>query len=322
MEIEEIWGKFMQCLYSDLDPKKSYPEVRPLLAHYTSLEGLEQILTSSELWLSNPLFMNDLEEVKFGIINGYETFINHEQLRKSLEKSKQSKGFFDALETEYDNFTQGEVIDLYVLCFSEHLETNMDGRLSMWRGYGNNGNGAAIVFDTGELTVPDTTPLVLSHVNYVTAEQRLEWLNKFVGSIADFFENTPIPDELIYGAVQQVFERLLIFSVYTKHVGFIEEAEWRIVYIKSRDPELLLQPMYGYYNGDRGIEPKLKLELRPIEGVIAADFELSNTIHSIILGPTSSSPLAQKSAERMLKNLGNEELIDKLTPSNIPYRAV
>jgi hypothetical protein len=42
----------------------------PLLAHYTSLEVLEKIMTTNEIWFSNPLFMNDLQEVRFGMLEG------------------------------------------------------------------------------------------------------------------------------------------------------------------------------------------------------------------------------------------------------------
>ena len=40
---------------------------RPLLAHYTSISAMERILQNSEIWFSNPLFMNDLQEMRFGL---------------------------------------------------------------------------------------------------------------------------------------------------------------------------------------------------------------------------------------------------------------
>jgi hypothetical protein len=40
----------------------SFPAKRSLLAHYTSIPVLEAILRNNEIWLSNPLFMNDMEE--------------------------------------------------------------------------------------------------------------------------------------------------------------------------------------------------------------------------------------------------------------------
>ena len=45
------------------DEIKWLMEHKPLLAHYTSISNLEKILKDDEIWLSNPLFMNDLEEV-------------------------------------------------------------------------------------------------------------------------------------------------------------------------------------------------------------------------------------------------------------------
>ena len=39
---------------------------RPLLAHYCSIATLEKIVSNQEVWLSNPLFANDFEELRFG----------------------------------------------------------------------------------------------------------------------------------------------------------------------------------------------------------------------------------------------------------------
>jgi hypothetical protein len=51
---------------------------------------LEAILRNDEVWLSNPLFMNDMEEVRFGINAGANLLANgrtqHE--RSSLKRSK------------------------------------------------------------------------------------------------------------------------------------------------------------------------------------------------------------------------------------------
>jgi hypothetical protein len=41
-----------------------------LLAHYTSIDVIEKILRSEEIWFSNPLFMNDLDEMRFGMLEG------------------------------------------------------------------------------------------------------------------------------------------------------------------------------------------------------------------------------------------------------------
>jgi len=59
-------------LYDDLRRDDAFDVKKPLLAHYTTVQVLEKILTTNELWFSNPLFMNDLEEVRFGILQGNE----------------------------------------------------------------------------------------------------------------------------------------------------------------------------------------------------------------------------------------------------------
>ena len=63
---EEIGGAF-GSLWSDLKAEESFPQKRPLLAHYTSIATLEGIMANDELWFSNPLFMSDMEELRFGI---------------------------------------------------------------------------------------------------------------------------------------------------------------------------------------------------------------------------------------------------------------
>ncbi|MHA1127684.1 MAG: DUF2971 domain-containing protein, partial [Alphaproteobacteria bacterium] len=78
--------------------------------------------------------------------------------------------------------------------------------------------------------------------------------------------------------------------------------------------------MFGYFNGARGIEPKLKLKLEPLTGAIGESFNFADIIDSIILGPTTSSPLALMATKRMLKSCGKEELIERLKSSSIPFR--
>ena len=63
--------KLFSNLAVELDDLQFLIKTHPLLAHYTSLSVLEKILKTDELWLSNPLFMNDLEEVRFGALASF-----------------------------------------------------------------------------------------------------------------------------------------------------------------------------------------------------------------------------------------------------------
>src|SRR5258708_1796757 len=119
---------------------------RPLLAHYTSLNVLEKIIVSNELWFSNPLFMNDLQEMQFGMLEGRKVFDELVVAPGFLEtcgSRDRAEMIYKAFHHSFNDFDINHALDVYVFCFSEHLPTNTDGLLSMWRGYGGNGVGAA-----------------------------------------------------------------------------------------------------------------------------------------------------------------------------------
>ena len=55
-----------------------------------------------------------------------------------------------------------------------------------------------------------------------------------------------------------------MFALFTKHHGFHEEREWRIVYMSDRDHEQSFNKYFGHLATNRGIEPKLKLPINSI----------------------------------------------------------
>ncbi len=71
-EITEIVRQY-ESLYNTFETKTS-PDNPILLAHYTSVQVVEQILKNNEIWLANPLYMNDLEEMRVGVLIGNKIF--------------------------------------------------------------------------------------------------------------------------------------------------------------------------------------------------------------------------------------------------------
>jgi hypothetical protein len=51
----------------------------PLLAHYTSIHVAEQIIKNEVIWLSHPFYMNDFEELRFGMLQGIQHFPTYAQ---------------------------------------------------------------------------------------------------------------------------------------------------------------------------------------------------------------------------------------------------
>lgn len=53
--------------YERFDFSERFKKDRPLLSHYTTVRAAESIIANNQVWLSNPLFMNDIDELTFGL---------------------------------------------------------------------------------------------------------------------------------------------------------------------------------------------------------------------------------------------------------------
>lgn len=320
MDDVEIIQAF-QALYDDVLESDQFYIKKPLLAHYTSLSTLEKILETDEVWFSNPLFMNDLEEVRFGVLRGVELVFRSHELTDACGSSFRDQLFRQHFNHYFQTFNKDHVFDTYVFCLSEHDPKDHDGMLSMWRGYGSNGNGAAIVLDTGQLRVVEHAPLIVAMVHYGSGEERIAWLEGMLSKFTLILHASKIPDEKLYFALYALFERIKVFALFSKHRGFSEEREWRVVYMRDRDRDNKLAPMFHYWIGPRGIEPKLRLKVAPIEGLTADDLSMAKIVERIILGPSVSSPQTKNAVLRMLDRLGKPHLKDRVYASTIPFRA-
>lgn len=190
----------------------------------------------------------------------------------------------------------------------------------MWRGYGGNGNGAVIVFDTAKLTDLPSSSLIIAPVEYGSTQERIDWIDNKLKEFSALLVKLKLKDEHLYLGAFAIFERIKLFSIFTKHHGFSEEQEWRVAYLKNRDEESKLTPMISYAIGRHGVEPKLKLKLEPIEGHMPEGVSLNEFVHQIILGPSISTPLAKAAFERMLEKVDKPGLKSKVMASTIPFR--
>lgn len=317
---DEIYGAFGP-LWMDMQGPDTFPAARPLLAHYTSIATLESIMTNNELWFSNPLYMNDLEELRFGILEGADAFRRSEAIKLACGNPERHEKLLDEFACQLDRFSNQHALDTYVFCLTEHEKDNTDGLLSMWRGYGGGGNGAAIIFDTERINYVVDAPLIFSKVTYQSRDERQQLIGNKLAEFARLLSGTDIPTDKLYLASHAIFERIKIFSIFTKHCGFSEEREWRVAYLRERDRNHVFDKMLHYAIGKQGVEPKLKLKIEPIAGVSADDLSLEKIVCQIVLGPSVSSPLAKSVVRRMLETIGKQVLADKLVTSTTPFRA-
>jgi hypothetical protein len=222
-----------------------------------------------------------------------------------------------------NQYDQDHLLDTYVFCLSQQSRDEHDGLLSMWRGYGGNGSGAALVFDTSKIEAAEDSPFVFDKVYYGSVDERLNCLKAKIADLASILANNNVPNDALFMGAYSFFERIKLFALFSKHHGFKEEREWRIVYMNERDKEQRYKHMQHYAIGRRGgIEPKLRFKVAPIDGLTTDDFSLTKIVSSIMLGPSASSVMAYRSIRRMLELIGKSDLKDRLYASSIPFRAL
>lgn len=316
-----VLHEMFQPLWVDAQVQDSYNRPR-YLAHYTSIPTMESIVRNDELWLSNPLFMNDYEELRFGVNMGAHEFRTHQGISDACGNKERYEALKLAFEERLLLISNENAFDTYLLSFSEHcVEKDSDGSLSMWRGYGVNGNGVALVVDLARIPMIPDSPFVLSKVFYASGAQRVDWIKKKLDTFAELLAaNKELPETCFPQIVSNLLERLVIFALFSKHDGFKEEREWRLVYLKDRDFNQKFFDMLNYAIIEGQVQPKMKFQTTALERISGAPFSFRDALHSIILGPSISSGLAVTSVSRMLSSMSLFDVAGKVKGSSTPYR--
>jgi len=228
------------------------PDQDTRFAHYTSVEVAENIIKRNEIWMSHPFHMNDIEELQFGIELGTRLF--PEYCRNTEPSSevwdKTNKKFQDMIK----NMNDKTIIDTYVLCFTAHKPEDKEGSLPMWRSYGDEGHGAAIVFDPSKFPKGPSFPLRTAKVVYKTASEREQILaeilrdwQKITKAYYVEISNRNIEDEDLDTVAFYAFVLIKIFATMTKHEGFCYENEWRVIYLPEFDPHQYFECFKSYH---------------------------------------------------------------------------
>jgi len=324
-QAREIRSRY-NALYSVI-PTRTSPQEPLLLAHYTAVHVIEKILKDEELWFANPLYMNDLEEMRTGIVLGSQHFPKYAE--RVMDTKDRARRLVEAFNFYVAHLATEGALDTYIFCFSEHPFDDTDGLLSMWREYAAKGNGAALVFNTQKLHYRPHNPIVIAKVTYASYDERVKQLEKTFSDWVTLTNNHPkLSDDELHVAAYAAFDIVKALAICTKHRGFREEREWRAIYVPERDPFGYLRSRFDYFIGPRGVEPKLKYKLgliykpeRSSEGVQPLTTgTLSDILEFILLGPSVSSPLSKSAFIRMLERVGKSEFSDRVFPSSIPLR--
>jgi Protein of unknown function (DUF2971) len=325
MTPEELTSRIAPLYSSFINLAVLSDNERPLhLAHYTSLDVLEKIMQTNEIWFSNPLFMNDHQEMRFVLFEALKVIAELQNDKDALSLAGGVQNFTkisSAFHNAFQNFDINHALDVYVFCLSKYdPENQRDGLLSMWRGYGANGEGAALVFNTGFVTLVPESPLLIVEVQYANDSERRAWLHKTFHQLLSVIASHHITEQNLMAIGFNLFQLALVFSLTSKHPGFREEQEWRVIYLPDRDPFGLMKDRRSYLRRNNRLEPKLRFPIEPLKIEPRQTWTFDSIVERVVLGPTHSSFAGAMLARRMFTALGKPGFASKVWVSEIPYR--
>ena len=228
-------------------------------------------------------------------------------------------GLADELRDFFNAWLPGIRQETYLICISEHLpEEDQHGRLSMWRGYGGD-TGVAIVLN-GDVMLRESHAVgaYSSPVAYLTPAAFAAEFQKIAENIATEAEYVKTLDREI---VRNYAFNMLRFAVLcTKHPGFHEEREWRVVACPAMHPSQLLVLHVKVVRGIPQTVLKLNLEDHPDDGVVG--LALPQLLNRIIIGPCEFPVLALKAFRQLISAAGVAAAEDKVIVSDIPLRHI
>jgi len=294
-------------LERELEAVTGQPPVE--LYHYTDASGFLGIVKNHSLWATNALFLNDAEEIKYGISIFLAVI---DSMRKSRGASPNSREltFFEIV----DHWPQWmSDATTYVCCLSA-----AGNQLSQWRAYSGQGTGYSIVFPTSKMNLsaqsnPDDMtssqgPSVLVKVIY-EREQQFKLVEMAVKIFLDYIGRLSQPewDRQDMTLFEPFYYRMESLLTGMKRHSFSEEEEWRLVH---RISSLFSDPPKCLFRTSRSGM------LLPYCSMVAADDLLP--IARVIVGPSNYSDLTMMSAKECLRSNGYENT--NVESCNIPLR--
>ena len=276
----------------------------PLLYQYTNINGLEGIITKSELWATNLAYCNDSSEFNYGIAKFIETLRASISVNTSVLENRIAHDLISRLK-------QLDRSDTYIYCV-----TKEGNQLSQWRGYGDRGYGYSIGFDFQNLTdqlygVTSSTWVIYD------VEELTEMCRKMsVDIVSALVQSLPTEDanNAVLEITDMVMKDISSGLPFFKHEGFKEEGEYRLY--SSVAETLARYPKFSFpvevRAGQNMLIPYVKLFTRP-QGP-----RQPLPIRRIVVGPKVDFDKAKHSIQLLLKKNGYPDGIN-IDSSGLPF---
>jgi hypothetical protein len=284
--------------------------------YYTNADTAVKIIRNNDVWMRKSSLMNDYREIEHGfecLNSAYKS--NKDRVLAVFDSM--FPGFCEKLETLFNAWLPHFRTDTYITCFSEHdASEDKHGRLSMWRAYGGVA-GVAIVLHGGPFLRPsDALKAYASPVAYLNDDQFRQEFALLINSVEsnrDFI--LPLGDQIVLNHIFAAFRSAVLC---TKHPGFHEEREWRVIYTPSfRKSERIISAIESISGTPQSI-CKIPLKNVPEENLVG--LTLPELIDRVIIGPSKFPVGIYDALLTLLTEAGVENPASKIVVSDLPLR--
>ena len=287
--------------------------------HYTTAEAAINMLRTEEVWMRNAQCMNDFMEIQ----HGYEYLLSY------FDNDEKKRGFLAALDacasgvgeqalSLFDGWWASIQSNTYITSISEHdPREDKNGRLSMWRAYSGGSIGVAVVMNGAVFgSESDALGAYSSPVSYRTEAEFHAEADQIVSNIRNnTLQLAALSREHLVGLI---YTTLLFATTCSKHPGFEEEREWRVIYTPKQNPSSVLTNATEVINGVPQTIYKVPLKNIPEQGLVG--LEIRELVDRIIVGPSDFPSATYEAFVSMLESRGVENAAQKVWTSDIPLR--
>jgi hypothetical protein len=204
----------------------------------------------------------------------------------------------------------------YLTSLSEYRPNDNLGQLSMWRAYGGPIAGVALVFNPDFLDFDSTA---LSSWSSPVLYGDTAFYTEFEKTVLRLERNADALKALDAATLSNLTYNALQFSMLSsKHVGFREEREWRIIHGPREYSSAWVRPTFETVRGKP--EVVYHLPLANEGGMNMPELDLKNLLHRVIIGPCQNPFQVASTFEDILRSLGFEDPDKLISISLIPLR--
>lgn len=284
--------------------------------HYTSADTAMKIIQNEEVWMRKSTCMNDFNEIEHGF-NCLNRAYKEHKARFEMIFDGRFPGFSKRMEEHFNSWLPSIRNSTYISCISEHdASEDFNGRLSMWRAYGSPRGVALVVKGLPFLRPSDALQAYTSPVAYLS---EMQFSVEFAKLLDGFELGAAILSQLTEDQLlSNMFEVFRMATLCTKHPGFAEEREWRIIYSPSLHESARIKADLFTFDGVPQRIFKIPLKNVPDEGLFG--IEVRELIDRIIIGPTEFAGEIREALSVVLDTKGVDQPLGMIWVSDIPLR--